>query len=276
VGIGVRPLRDVDVLVVPGFDASPGQDVDQRLGDLRPEVEAVRRQVAAGRPVVSVCVGAFLLGAAGALDGRRATTSWLFAGDLAARHPATEVESDHLVVTDRGVTTTAAFSAMHDFVLDLLTRHHGGAVARSTARFALLDGTRTSQAPYVDQRLLPPPGAGFAEEVQRHLERNLAAAYDHAALAAHFHLSTRTLLRHYKDATGESPLAHLHRVRVRRAQHLLESTGSSIADVRRAVGYADSGAFTKLFERHVGLRPAEYRARFARRGEAQPTTAPRI
>jgi transcriptional regulator GlxA family with amidase domain len=212
--------------------------------------------------VVSICVGAFILGAAGALHGRKATTAWLFAEDLRTQVPAAEVVSDELVVTDSGVTTTAAFTAMYDFVVDLIERHHGATVARRTARIALVDDTRTSQSPYVDEKLLAPAGASFARTVQRHLERNLNLPYDLSRLAEHFHLSTRTLLRHYKAETGEAPLAHLQRARVRYAQHLLETTTWTLGDVQRTVGYRDTGAFTALFHRYTGLRPRDYRARF--------------
>jgi transcriptional regulator GlxA family with amidase domain len=260
--VGVQPIQPVDVLVVPGFAFVPGEDIRTRLSTLTPEVRVVCSQVAAGRAVVSICVGAFILGAAGALDGRKATTAWLFAEDLRRQVPAARVVSDELVVTDSGVTTTAAFSAMYDFVLGLIERHHGPTVARRTARIALLDDTRTSQSPYVDERLLAPPGSSFARAVQRHIEGNLGLPYDLSRIAEHFHLSTRTFLRHYKAETGEAPLAHLRRARVRRAQHLLETTTWTLGDVQRTVGYRDSGAFTALFHRHTGLRPRDYRARF--------------
>jgi transcriptional regulator GlxA family with amidase domain len=218
--------------------------------------------VAAGRAVVSICVGAFILGTAGALDGRRATTAWLFAEDLRSQVPAADVVSDEIVISDSGVTTTAAFSAMYDFVLDLIERHHGATVARRTARIALLDDSRTSQSPYVDERLLPPAGSSFARSVQRQLERHLDVPYDLSGLAEHFHVSPRTLLRHYKAETGEAPLAHLQRARVRHAQHLLETTTWTLGEVQRSVGYRDSGAFTALFRRYTGLAPRDYRSRF--------------
>lgn len=157
----MQPIKPVDVLIVPGFEFVPGEDIEARLSELPPEVRVVRGHVAAGHAVVSICVGAFILGTADALHGRRATAAWLFAEDLRTQVPAANVVSDELVVTDSGVTTTAAFSAMYDFVLELIERHHGATVARRTARIALLDDARTSQSPYVDEKLLPPAGASF-------------------------------------------------------------------------------------------------------------------
>ena len=266
VSIGVQPVRPVDVLIVPGFELVPGEDVEQRLEGLRPEIDLVRAQAAAGSALVSICVGAFVLGAAGALDGRRTTTAWLFADALARSFPETQVTGDELVVTDSGVTTTAAFSAMYDFVLDLVKRQYGDRVTRQTARIALLDDSRTTQAPYVDDSLLPAGGTSFSSDVRRYLDQHLAERYDLTALAAHFHTSTRTLLRRYRADTGEAPLAYLQRARVRRARHLLENTDRGIGEIRRDVGYHDAGAFTALFHRQVGVRPTAYRARFRAAG----------
>lgn len=269
VGIGVAPVRPVDVLVVPGFDLAPDLDLDARLAALRPEVELVRRLADEGTAIVSICVGAFLLGEGGLLDRRSATTAWLFAQALAERCPAASVDSERLVVTDGGVTTTAAFSAMYDFVIELVERHCGRQVARQTARLALVDDARTSQAPYVDESMLPTSGRSFAHQVQRFLDQHLAEPYDLTRLAQHFHVSSRTLLRRYKADSDEPPLAYLQRARVRRARQLLENTDRTLGDIQGAVGYRDSGAFSDVFVRHVGVRPTAYRARF-RHGAADP------
>ncbi|MFJ9576517.1 GlxA family transcriptional regulator [Streptomyces sp. NPDC101191] len=266
--LDVGPLREVDVLVVPGFELSPDTDLDARLAHLRAETAAIRAQAAAGTAVVSLCVGAFLLAECGLLDGRRATTSWLYAAELARRCPEADIRPEHLVVTDTGVTTTAAFSAMYDFALDLIRRHSGARVARTTARVALVDEARTSQTPYVDPRLLPQPGGEFAQRVMRRLDQNLADRYDLAALADTFRVSTRTLLRRFAEETGRSPLAHLQASRVRRARHLLETTDRTVAAVAAAVGYQDPGTFATLFARHTGHRPRAYRDAFRRTDRA--------
>ncbi|MDV9190422.1 helix-turn-helix domain-containing protein [Streptomyces sp. SR27] len=262
--LDVRPLREVDVLVVPGFELRPDADLDERLARLTPEIAAIRAQAASGTAVVSLCVGAFLLAEAGLLDGRRATTSWLHAGELARRCPEADVRPEHLVVTDSGVTTTAAFSAMYDFAMDLIRRHSGARVARTTARLTLVDDARTSQTPYVDPRLLPQPGREFSQRVMRRLDQNLAEPYDLAALADAFRVSTRTLLRRFAEETGRSPLAHLQASRVRRARHLLETTDRTVAAVAAAVGYQDPGTFATLFARHTGHRPSAHRTAFRR------------
>jgi transcriptional regulator GlxA family with amidase domain len=252
----------VDVLLVPGFELAPRIDLDAMLADLAPELECIREQAESGIAVVSICVGAFLLAEAGLLNGRSATTSWLFADRFARRYPSIRLRPDRLVVTDRGVTTTAAFSAMYDFAVQLVRGHDGPAVARSTARIALVDDARSCQTPYVDASLLPSGGQEFSDEVRRWLDQHLRTRYDLPALASRFHVSTRTMLRRFGEQTGQSPLAYLQAARVRRAAHLLETTDRTVASIAAAIGYRDPGTFSAMFARHTGRRPSDYRATF--------------
>ncbi|MFJ8595165.1 GlxA family transcriptional regulator [Streptomyces sp. NPDC093598] len=265
--LDVSAIRPVDILVVPGFELAPTLDLDATLANLQPEAASIRSQAATGTAVVSICVGAFLVAEAGLLAGREATTSWLFAERFARRYADVRLRPERLVVTDRGVTTTAAFSAMYDFALQLIREHDGPRVARSTARIALVDDARTTQAPYVDVALIPTVGREFSLSVKRWLDQNVSARYDLPTLAQQFHVSTRTMLRRFGEEAGETPLAYLQRVRVRRARHLLETTDRTVASIAADVGYRDTGAFSGIFARHTGQRPREYRALFHRRSD---------
>ncbi|WP_031012964.1 GlxA family transcriptional regulator [Streptomyces sp. NRRL F-5727] len=257
--VDVSAVRPADVLVVPGFELAPDLDLDATLAHLAPETAAIRAQAETGTAVVSICVGAYLLAEAGLLRDREATTSWLYADRFARRYPDVRMRQEQLVVTDRGVTTTAAFSAMYDFALRLVRDHDGPRIARGTARVALLDDTRATQTPYVDPDLLPATGHAFSAGVMRRLDQNLAARYDLPSLAREFGVSTRTLLRRFGAETGRTPLAHLQAARVRRARHLLETTDRTVAAIAADVGYRDPGTFTTLFVRHTGRRPSAYR-----------------
>jgi transcriptional regulator GlxA family with amidase domain len=264
--LDVRAVRPVDLLIVPGFELRPPLDLAARLAGLGPELAAISAQAAAGGALASICVGAFLLAEAGVLDGREATTSWLFADRLARRYPAVRVRPDQLVLTDGRVTTTAAFSAMYDYALQLIGARSGPQVARGTARLALVDDARTSQTPYVDPALLPDPAHAFSRSVQRHLDRTLSTPYHLPTLAAEFHTSTRTLLRRFRAETGRTPLAYLQSARIHRARHLLETTTLPITRIAATLGYTDPSTFSTLFTRHTGHRPSEYRTAFHRGG----------
>jgi len=262
IGTVRAPRAPRGILVVPGMDLGDRAACLRPQRALAPEVAYIARAFARGTRVAGVCVGAFLLGEAGLLDGRRATTSWMFAAELAQRFPAADVDPKALLLDDGGVTTTGSFSATFDLALHLIRAGASGRVQRAVARMALLDARRESQAAYADPRLLPPVPATFAGSVARWLEQRLADAYDLETLAAAFHVSPRTLLRRFKDETGRSPLAHLQQARIGKAKLLLESGRASVARVTEAVGYGDVATFGALFKRHVGHTPAEYRRRF--------------
>ena len=263
-----------DLLIVPGFEFSPRAGIGAWLGTRRREVAAIGAAFRRGVPVTSVCAGAFLLGEAGLLDGRRATTAWAFAGELAQRYPAARVEPTAFLVEDGGVTTTAAFSAALDLALHLVRRHAGDAVARATANLLLVPGTRESQAPFVDPVLLAPRRAPFGDAVRQWLGARLRQRYDLAAVARAFHVSSRTLLRRVRAETGRTPLQLLQAARLERAKRLLESTTLGVAEIMDQVGYGDLSTFRRLFLAGVGVSPAVYRRQFRRPARARRAARP--
>ncbi len=258
--------HDIDHLVVPGFDLVPSEDPATRLSLWDREIEFIRACEARGVRVSSVCVGAYLLGEAGLLDGRRCTTSWLYGADLASRYPGATVRTDSLIVQDDGVTTTAAFTAALDLATALVREHLGDKIARTTTRITLAPENRTSQSPYIVDSMLPVKHTQFADDVGSWLVERMAAPYDLDLLSDAFHLSTRTMLRKFKDETGESPRSYLQRARIRKAKRLLESTDWSLGKILGHIGYQDPGTFRRLFTDRVGISPADYRKRFRNGG----------
>jgi transcriptional regulator GlxA family with amidase domain len=264
-GIGLRAVRwhqGFDLLVVPGFDLRSVRHVGQALEQWRPEIAYIASAAGAGIPVASVCVGAFLLGEAGLLDGRHATTSWLFAEQLRRRYGRATVDADLMIASDGPITTTAAFSAVHDLALRIIQAHAGDDLARHVARMSLVAGNRNSQAPYVDDALLEPGAGTLAQPVKRWLAERLAQPYDLAALARAFHVSTRTMLRRFGSETGQSPLDFLQQARVDTAKRLLESPDHTVTSTMHQVGYTDPASFRRLFTTRAGMTPAAYRRQF--------------
>ncbi|MES9514202.1 GlxA family transcriptional regulator [Rhodococcus erythropolis] len=258
--------HDFDHLVVPGFDLVPSEDPTTRLSLWDREIEFIRASEARGVRVSSVCVGAYLLGEAGLLDGRRCTTSWLYGTDLASRYPGATVRTDSLIVQDDGVTTTAAFTAALDLATALVREHLGDTIARTTARITLAPENRTSQSPYIVDSILPVEHTQFADDVGSWLVERIAEPYDLDLLSDAFHLSTRTMLRKFKDEAGESPRSYLRRARIRKAKRLLESTDLPLGKILGHIGYQDPGTFRRLFTDRVGMSPADYRKRFRNGG----------
>lgn len=264
-GVTLRTARwhqGFDLLVVPGFDLRSPRHVDRALERWRPEIAYIASAAGAGIHVASVCVGAFLLGEAGLLDGRRATTSWLFTEQLRRRYRRAIVDTDLMIASDGIVTTTAAFSAVHDLALRIIQAHAGGDLARRVARLSLVADNRNSQAPYVDDELLEQGAGALAPSVKGWLVEHLAEPYDLAVLAQAFHVSTRTMLRRFGSETGQSPLNFLQQARVNAAKRLLESPDHTVTSAMQHVGYADPASFRRLFTAQAGMTPAAYRRQF--------------
>lgn len=250
------------LLVVPGMELAGRDSCLRPLTHLAPEVAYLAAMFGKGVPVAAMCVGAFMLGEAGLLDGRRATTSWLFAPDLARRFPAALVEPDALLVDDGGVATTGSFTGVFDLAMALVRREASPRVLRAVSRMGLLDANRSSQAPYVDPRMLARPADSFGARVCGWMGQRLAEPYELDKLADAFHVSPRTLLRRFKADMGCTPLGWQQRARVDKARLLLEAGTLSVAQVTEQVGYGDVATFTALFRRVAGLTPAAYRRRF--------------
>jgi transcriptional regulator GlxA family with amidase domain len=268
-GVALRAVRwhhGFDTLVVPGFELRSPRHVGRALERWHPEIAYIASAATSGIPIASVCVGAFLLGEAGLLDGRPATTSWLFAEELQRRYRSAAIDADLMIASDGAITTTAAFSAVNDLALRIIRAHAGDALARHVARLALVADNRNSQGPYVDDALLEPGTGTFAQPVKGWLAERLAEPYDLAGLARAFHVSTRTMLRRFGSETGQSPLDFLQQARVDAAKRLLESSDHTVTSAMEHVGYTDPASFRRLFTARVGLTPAAYRRQFRTTG----------
>lgn len=263
-GLALRPKRptgNYDLLVVPGVEPQLPADWAHTLGLLAPECRFIRQRFARGTTLASVCTGAFLLGEAGLLNGRNVTTAWLFSAALAVRYPAAQVNADAILLQDGALITTAAVSSAFDLAIHLVKLYLGAEVATATAAVTLLGAPRTSQAPYVDTRMLVAERPNFARNLAQWFESRLAEPFDLNQVAEAFHVSGRTLIRRAKAETGKSPLALLQDARIEQAKQLLRNSDLAIVRVVEAVGYSDVVSFARLFARLVGETPAKYRKR---------------
>lgn len=222
----------------------------------------LRQQHGAGVILASVCAGAFALAEAGLLDGRRVTTHWALATQLAARFPEVEVLPERMVIDDGDLITAGGLMAWTDLGLALVTRLLGPTIAAETARFLVVDLNRESQRQF--SSFVPSFDHGDAAVlgVQHWLQGEGGAEASLASMAARAGLGERTFLRRFRAATGMKPTEYCQQLRVTKARELLEFTRQSIDQVAWQVGYRDSGAFRKVFARLVGVAPGDYRRRF--------------
>ena len=257
----VRPTGKYDLLVVPGMELNRNELWDSKLALLSRELAFIRKTFAGGTTVASTCIGAFLLGEAGLLDGRKATTAWLFTQELAERYPLVQVDANAVLVTDGAIITTGAVTSTFDLAINIVKQTLGTKIASATARIALLPNPRLSQAPYIDSTLVPTSLPSFSQSVTQWLTDRLTENFDLEAVASAFHVSARTLLRRVKAETGKTPLSLLQMARVEKAKQLLISTNWSIARVTEEIGYSDVATFSRLFSAQVGETPATFRRR---------------
>ncbi|POX57787.1 AraC family transcriptional regulator [Streptomyces sp. Ru62] len=257
--------RAIDTLLVPG---SVEVDEERRVHALAdPAVVAwVRTLAARSRRVASVCVGAHLLAAAGLLDGRRATTHWSTARQLAAEHPSVEVDADPIFIRDGGVWTGAGISACLDLALALVAEDFGEAVALRVARQLVMylkrPGGQSQFSVPVEPVSATPRMAGLRHVVAEHLAGPLTLA----DLARHAHLSERQLARIFKAELGMTPAAYVEAARVEAARNRLETTDDTLDRVASACGFGTTDTLIRAFRRTLDTTPTEYRSRFRRSG----------
>lgn len=244
-----------DVVVVPGLD----DDLAASFDENRSWAPWLADWHAAGARIAGSCTGAFLIAEAGLLDGRPATTHWLFAGELRRRYPAINVTADRMIVDTGDVITSGGATAFLNLVLYLMERFAGHDRANLAAKVLLVDGHRPSQLPYIALSPQRSHGDAIVHQVQQHIDLHLDKQLQVAELASRFGLSERTLSRRFAAATGRGPQAHLRHARVQHAMRLLETTSDSVDQVRRRAGYSDPAAFRRVFKDATGLTPSAFR-----------------
>lgn len=251
---GLERLRTADLITVPAWP---------RLDDPVPPatLAAVRDAAERGARLMSVCSGAFLLAAAGLLDGRRATTHWQFADRLARGYPNVRVDRDVLYVEDGPVLTSAGAAAGIDAGLHLVRREHGAETANALARRMVVPAHRAGgQAQFIEMPL-PPAGYELSDLIdwaQAHLDRPLTVE----TLAARAAMSPRTFARRFKALTGSTPHRWLTEARLRLAEQLLEGTDLTVAAVATRAGFGNADALRHHFAARRGVAPATHRHTF--------------
>jgi transcriptional regulator GlxA family with amidase domain len=215
--------------------------------------------------IAGICTGVTLLAAAGVLDGKPATTHWAIADYCRMKYPQVDWKPDRFVTESNNVFCGGGLYASIDLSLYLVEHYCGHMVAVQTAKALLLETPRAFQTTHDSS---PPRSAhddAPIQSAQKYLVGHFKEQIDLDALATKHGMSPRTFARRFKTATGDSPLTYLHRLRIDRARHMLESAHRSVEEISREIGYEDVAFFRHLFRRHTGASPREYRARFGPR-----------
>ncbi|MFJ9658699.1 helix-turn-helix domain-containing protein [Streptomyces griseoflavus] len=260
---GLEAISRAGTVVVPAWrsiTSPPPQDA----------LDALRRAHEEGARIVGLCTGAFVLAAAGLLDGRPATTHWMYAPTLAKRYPSVHVDPRELFVDDGDVLTSAGTAAGIDLCLHIVRTDHGNEAAGALARRLVVPPRRSGgQERYLDRSLPEEIGADPLAEVVAWALEHLHEQFDVETLAARAYMSRRTFDRRFRSLTGSAPLQWLITQRVLQAQRLLETSDYSVDEVAGRCGFRSPVALRGHFRRQLGSSPAAYRAAYrARRPQA--------
>jgi transcriptional regulator GlxA family with amidase domain len=252
---GKDAVGPADVLIVPGLGLNSAEEISERLAER--DARSARRLLLATAEnkvtIAAACSSVFLLGSAGILDGRRATTTWWLAPLFRKLYPDVLLDADALVVTDGPFTTAGAALAQLDLCLSLVSRFAGSKLADACARFLLLD-QRRSQARYMALGYLT-DGDDHVRRAERWARAHLDNPLNVDAMAKAAGLGLRTFARRVERATGLTPLQLLQSLRMERAVELIETTEMPFDDIAQRVGYADASALRRLLRKqNMGVR----------------------
>ena len=249
----------LDTLILPGGEGLRRPGVAARVS------AALLERAPDLRRLVCVCTGIYGLAPSGLLDGRRATTHWHFAADIAARFPAICIEPDALFIKDGSIYTSAGVTAAIDLTLALIEEDFGPALALTVARDLVVylkrpGGQRQYSEPLAFQSRAGDRFAELAAWMVGHLDGDLSID----VLAASCGLSPRHFARRFKQAFGTAPAQHVEWLRLDAARDRLSATGAGIDRIAACVGFASADAFARAFSRRFGLSPSAYRHGFSR------------
>lgn len=252
---GLEALSEADTVIVPGIGDSAWPLSPEPLAALRAAAER-------GARIASICTGAFVLAAAGLLDGRRATTHWRYSDRLAREFPAVTVDPDVLYVDDGDILTSAGVAAGVDLCLHMVRSDHGAEAANAITRRMVVAAHRDGgQAQFVERPLPATAGNGLGA-TRAWMEERLAVPLTVDAMARHAGYSPRSFARRFRAETGTTPLQWLIGLRVAEARRLLERTDLPVEDVAGRAGFGTAVALRQHFARALGTSPTAYRRAF--------------
>ena len=249
-------LKNAGTIIVPSWHDTAELPSEALLNALR---KAHQR----GAKIVSFCLGSFVLAAAGLLDGRRATTHWKWAAELAARYPHIEVKPDVLYVDEGDIVTSAGCAATIECCLHILRTEYGAEVANHVARRMVVPPFRQGgQAQFIEQPQFSSVMPDRLSLILEWMTQNLSASHTLDELAERALMSRRTFTRRFRQMTGTTVGQWLLNQRLAFAQRILETTNKPIEIVAETAGFASPALFRRCFGQAFGIKPSVYRKEF--------------
>jgi transcriptional regulator GlxA family with amidase domain len=256
--VAITAIRKTKLIFIP----TTGINVENVVERNAPVVPWLRRWHKRGAAIASVCSGVGLIAATGMLDGKRATTHWGLADRFREKYPNVRWMPELMVTEDRGFYCGGGVHAALDLSLYLVEKFCGHDVAIQTAKALLIETPRAWQSGFAIVPLKTEHSDDSISSAQEWLHQNFHRDFPLDALARRVGMSVRNFVRRFKQATGDTPLIYLQKLRISAAKRLLESDHRTMLEIGHAVGYEDVAFFRELFERHTGVAPSAYRKSF--------------
>lgn len=255
-------VERTDIVIIP---ASVMDGATWTIGRHPEEVRWLKAMHANGAILCSACSGALLLAETGLLDGQDVTTHWTLERTFRENFPDARLRLERALVIspDGSLIMSGASTAWHDLALYLVSRFAGPATARSIAKFFMLQWHAEGQTPYIPFEEPTSHGDHAVMSAQAWLQTHWSDPGPVEVMIARSGLSARNFSRRFQKATGMAPLAYVQNLRIEKARQMLESGNEPIDEISASVGYEDASFFRRIFKRKTGLRPVDYRRRFA-------------
>jgi len=252
----ILDIESTDAIIVSSFS-----DFDT-LKKYKKAESWLKENYEMGATIASVCVGSFVLAQTGLLDGKIATTHWGFAPEFIKRYPNVKLRPERLIADEERLISSGACSSYIDLSMYIIEKYCGKDIALECSKTMLHDFGRSSQSPYEVYLFNKNHGDNKIVDAQNWIEKNYFKSFNIDLIAKNSGMSLRAFERRFKEATGETPRTYIQQMRVETAKRMLETDNQTFNEITYKVGYEDSSSFRKLFQKHTGLLPKEYRRKF--------------
>ncbi len=258
-----RLLKDVgntDLLIIPPTFG----DTDAGIQANAEAIPYFKELHLKGASLASLCIGAFLLAETGLLNGKKCSTHWAYINEFKEKYPKVEVEDGAIITEHDNIYSSGGANSLWNLILYLVEKYSDRETAVMISKYFALDIGRDNQSQFAIFRGQKNHGDADIQKVQDHIERNYEERITIEDLANFINVGRRTFERRFKDATNNTPIEYIQRVRIEAAKKFFEASRKNVSEVMYDVGYTDTKAFRDIFRKITGLTPIEYRNKFAK------------
>ena len=247
-----------DMILIPGFNSNP----EQVIRHTKEASGWLREQYLNGTMLASICTGSVLLAASGILNGKTATTHWMLKEYFEARFPEVRLDVGKVLIDKDNLLICGSATSFHNLMVYIIEKFMGRTIAVAVSKIYVLDTNKYYLNSYANLLPLKRHSDEDILKAQKFIEENHCKKISLEQIASYLSLSKRTFLRRFKNATNETPLSYIHKVKIEKAKEMLEMDRTTFEEISFSLGYEDVNAFRKIFVRLTGISPTKYKAKF--------------